>query len=41
MVAFKDKLYNYYKSLYGENDVSNYRFSQLQEKSKKRKKKRT
>ncbi len=40
MVAFKDKLYNYYKSLYGENDVSNYRFSQLQEIIEKAKKER-
>lgn len=40
MLSFRDKLYNYYKSLYGESDISSYRFNQLQEIIEKAKKER-
>ena len=40
MLSFRDKLYNYYKSLYGESDTSSYRFNQLQEIIEKAKKER-
>lgn len=40
MTTFRDKLYNYYKSLYGENDISSYRFNQLEEIIEKAKKER-
>lgn len=40
MLSFSDKLYNYYKSLYGESDTSSYRFNQLQEIIEKVKKER-
>lgn len=40
MLSFRDKLYNYYKSLYGESDTNSYRFNQLQEIIEKAKKER-